>query len=185
MATINAVGNGLSGVTGTGSFVGSTSPILVTPIIGAASATSINFGGTTLANYLEGSWTPTFTFATPGDLSVSYSTQTGSYTRIGNIIVVNFSLTCTPTYTTASGQASIVGLPVVALLTNDTGSLGAQSVGITYPAGCTKLTFVTTASANTLSLVASGSVTASTAVGTAQMLTTISVSLSGSITYHV
>lgn len=34
MATVNAVGNGLSGATGSGSFVGSTSPSLVTPVLG-------------------------------------------------------------------------------------------------------------------------------------------------------
>ena len=34
MTTINAVGNGLTGQTGTGNFVGSTSPTLVTPLLG-------------------------------------------------------------------------------------------------------------------------------------------------------
>src|SRR5580693_2617548 len=34
MTTINPVGNGLSGTTGTGNFVGSTSPTLVTPALG-------------------------------------------------------------------------------------------------------------------------------------------------------
>lgn len=34
MTTINAVGNGLSGATGTGNFVGATSPTLVTPVLG-------------------------------------------------------------------------------------------------------------------------------------------------------
>ncbi len=42
MATINAVNTSLSGQTGTGSFVGSTSPTLVTPTIGVATATSVN-----------------------------------------------------------------------------------------------------------------------------------------------
>lgn len=38
MATINSVGNGLSGVTGSGVFVGATSPTLVTPNLGTPSA---------------------------------------------------------------------------------------------------------------------------------------------------
>jgi hypothetical protein len=38
MATINAVNNGLSGATGTGSFVGSNSPTLVTPALGTPSS---------------------------------------------------------------------------------------------------------------------------------------------------
>jgi|SRR6267154_54242 len=47
MATNNAVNTGLSGATGTGSFVGSTSPTLTTPTIGAATATSLVFSPTT------------------------------------------------------------------------------------------------------------------------------------------
>lgn len=38
MATINAVGNGLSGSTGSGAFVGATSPTLVTPALGTPSS---------------------------------------------------------------------------------------------------------------------------------------------------
>ena len=47
MATVNQVNVGLSGSTGTVNFVGSTSPTLVTPTIGAATATSITFSPTT------------------------------------------------------------------------------------------------------------------------------------------
>lgn len=46
MTTNNAVNSGLSGTTGTGNFVGSTSPILITPTLGAASATSVTFSST-------------------------------------------------------------------------------------------------------------------------------------------
>jgi hypothetical protein len=42
MATINILGNGLSGVTGSGSFVGSISPAFTTPSLGVATATTIN-----------------------------------------------------------------------------------------------------------------------------------------------
>lgn len=47
MATTNDVGNILSGATGSGTFVGATSPTLVTPTLGAASATSLTFSSTT------------------------------------------------------------------------------------------------------------------------------------------
>jgi hypothetical protein len=47
MATNNSVDVGLSGATGTGNFVGSTSPTLVTPTLGAATATSVTFSPTT------------------------------------------------------------------------------------------------------------------------------------------
>lgn len=47
MANTNAVGNILTGVTGSGSFVGATSPTLVAPVLGTATATSITFNPTT------------------------------------------------------------------------------------------------------------------------------------------
>lgn len=47
MTTQNIVNVGLSGITGTGTFVGSTSPTLITPTLGAATATSITFSPTT------------------------------------------------------------------------------------------------------------------------------------------
>ncbi len=47
MTVINAVGNALTGSTGSGSFVGATSPTLVTPTIGAATSTSITFSPST------------------------------------------------------------------------------------------------------------------------------------------
>ena len=40
----------------------------------------------TLDDYEEGTWTPTITFATPGNLSVAYTTQSGSYTKIGRMV---------------------------------------------------------------------------------------------------
>lgn len=47
MATNNQVNVGLSGSTGTGTFVGSTSPTLVTPTLGAATGTTLTFSPTT------------------------------------------------------------------------------------------------------------------------------------------
>lgn len=62
--------------------------------------------------YEEGTWTPVLTFATPGDLSVAYSTQVGRYTRIGRLVtVIGVTATSTFTHTTASGNLNITGLP--------------------------------------------------------------------------
>lgn len=47
MATRNQVDLGLSGSTGTGNFVGANTPTLITPVIGAATATSVVFNPTT------------------------------------------------------------------------------------------------------------------------------------------
>jgi hypothetical protein len=86
---------------------------LTTPTLGVASATSINFGGGALSSYVPNtSWTPTFTFGTPGNLSVVYNTQTGRYVRIGDVVYYSFSLNVTPTFSSSSGNAIIGGLPL-------------------------------------------------------------------------
>lgn len=60
---------------------------------------------------LRGSFTPTFTFPTVGNLSNAYTTQTGLYERIGNVVFIYYRLNVTPTHTTASGTARLGGLP--------------------------------------------------------------------------
>jgi hypothetical protein len=66
----------------------------------------------TLDDYEEGTWTPTITFATPGDVSVTYSVQSGRYTKIGNRVFYSCRVaTSAFTYTTASGSLMIAGLP--------------------------------------------------------------------------
>ncbi len=58
MATMNQVGVGLSGSTGTGNFVGANTPTLITPVIGAATGTSLTTSGniiTTAGYYTSGS----------------------------------------------------------------------------------------------------------------------------------
>ena len=59
----------------------------------------------------SGTFNPTLNFSTPGDLSVSYAIQTGNFQRIGEMVFFRLLLTCTPTYTTAAGEAQFGGLP--------------------------------------------------------------------------
>ena len=77
----------------------------------------IQFNGDTAAanaldDYEEGTWTPAFSFATPGDLAVTYSNQTGNYRIVGKLCIATFTLEFTPTYTTSSGTARVTGLPL-------------------------------------------------------------------------
>jgi len=68
----------------------------------------------TLDDYEEGTWTPTLTFATPGTLAVTYSQQTGNYTKVGNLITARYSITINIgglVIGTASGGLKITGLP--------------------------------------------------------------------------
>lgn len=96
--------------TGTGVPVLQNSPTLVTPILGVAAATSINFGGTALHNYVEGVWTPVFTGSGGG--SATYVLQQASYTRIGNRVLFDASLFISAS--TLSGNITITGLPITA-----------------------------------------------------------------------
>ena len=60
----------------------------------------------------SGTWTPTLSFTTPGDLSVTFSTQYGAWVRIRGRIRIEFNMqTSTFTHTTASGDLQISGLP--------------------------------------------------------------------------
>lgn len=62
--------------------------------------------------YAEGTWTPTLTFATPGDLSVVYSSRLGNFTRVARRVKADFYITTTTfTHTTASGSLQLTGLP--------------------------------------------------------------------------
>lgn len=178
MATINAVGVGLSGASGTGNFAGTTSPTFITPTLGAAAATSINFGGSTLQNYVSTtSWTPTFTFGTPGNLSVSYSVQAGFYTRIGSVVYYTASLTCTPTFTTASGPMTIAGLPVTVATINALNQVQLSTAGYTYPTGTTSPVAIPINSSNTVQIGAQGTGVGYMGLTTASIVSGVQISL--------
>ncbi len=95
--------------TGTGALVFANTPTLVTPALGAATATSINFGGTSLANYVEGSITPTI--VSSGGGSVTYATQVGTYTRIGNRVIFSFQIGVSSN-SLGAGTITLAGLPI-------------------------------------------------------------------------
>lgn len=111
---ITSVGNATSiaSQTGTGTkFVVDTSPVLVAPTLGVASATSINFGQTALSNYTEGTWTPTIT--TDGTTGTpAYTTHTGTYERIGRNVTARFTIVLSGWTGSPTGSVLIAGLPV-------------------------------------------------------------------------
>lgn len=63
---------------------------------------------------VEGSWTPILTFETPGNSSVTYAQQVGSFIRIGDLVFAYFIVDTTTTVGTASNAVLIQGLPYVA-----------------------------------------------------------------------
>jgi len=72
---------------------------------------AVDFSGASSVTFLGGTFTPTITFSTVGDLSVSYTTRTGRYTKVGDRVDFNISLDFTPTFTTATGNFRVAGLP--------------------------------------------------------------------------
>lgn len=101
--------------TGTGSVVLSTSPTLVTPVLGVATATSITFGGSALSHYDEGTFVPTVSFG-GSSVGVTYGVQVGLYARIGNRVFYQLHVTLTAKGA-APGTLLIGGLPVASVNT--------------------------------------------------------------------
>lgn len=75
-------------------------------------------GANVLDDYEEGTWTPTLTFGTPGNLTVAYSNRIGRYTKIGRSVNLTVSVTTsTWTHTTASGDFAVTGMPFASAAT--------------------------------------------------------------------
>ena len=184
MTTINSVGNGLSGVTGSGNFVGANTPTLITPVLGVATATSINFGGSTLSTYVsETSWTPVFTFGAPGDLAVSYTLQSGRWTQIGNLVTLTFYIAFTPTFTTSSGFANVNGFPFTAAASPTTNIGSAFYSHIIFVGN--QIALEIDASTSEIVFAIFGSGQASTALTTANFVSGTAYALGGTITIMI
>jgi hypothetical protein len=86
-------------------------------------------------------WTPTLTCATVGNLTVAYATQVGRVDYISPYLVnVYYRLVCTPTFTTATGEVRIAGMPLVAVNDSAYFAVGSGFIsGFTLPAGYTSV----------------------------------------------
>lgn len=172
-----------TGATGTGKLVYASTPTLVTPVLGVATATSINFGGTSLANYVEGTWTPAIT--TSGTVGTpAYSVQVGSYTRIGRIVVAQFSITLSGWTGSPTGNVSISGLPLAATgTTNDSAACAISQYSVS---GLAALNYgivgTISPSATQVNLYSQGN-SGTTAITAAQ--TGTAASFIGNCVYHV
>jgi hypothetical protein len=106
----------------------------------------------------SGVWTPTFTFATPGDLSVTYTIQDGRYSRIGNLVNFSARVDCTPTFSTASGELRI-SLPFARMNAGQADVFPVRLSGpdVTWPTGLTSIVAFARANQAFLSLAFQGS----------------------------
>ena len=68
----------------------------------------------TLDDYEEGTWTPRLEAAGTDPTGQTYSTQTGSYVKIGNLVVCFIRLLVTSKGTGGTGNARLAGLPFTA-----------------------------------------------------------------------
>ena len=101
----------------------------------------------TLDDYEEGSWTPVVQFG-GASTGITYTTQAGSYTTVGNIVVAEFIVTLS-SKGSSTGNASITGLPYAPAAI---ASSNAGAVALGNLSGFTGLTGAVFASALTTGL---------------------------------
>jgi len=83
---------------------------------GVGQVSSINIGGSGSANtfndYEEGTFTPAYTFATPGNSSNTLGSAVGHYTKVGNAVTIQLDIRFSAfSKGNASGAPIITGLP--------------------------------------------------------------------------
>jgi hypothetical protein len=138
----------------------------------------------TLDDYEEGTWTPALTAATVGDLSVGYAAQAGRYIKIGKMVTVWFDVQLnTFTYTTASGNMRITGLP----FTSQNSSMfyyGTCGFGNINKAGYTQVTPRLSSNTTQMNFVASAMASAVTTIAITDATSGSAVFIQGCITYE-
>lgn len=138
----------------------------------------------TLTDIETGTWTPVLTFATAGNLSVSYTSRFGSYMRIGSQVTLECTLTTSAfTHTTASGALQITGLPFAS--ENASGQEWAAAVNYRGYTDAARPVVCAVIQSNSSVVVfsASGSGQTTNTVGTSEMPTGGTVTLRFVITY--
>lgn len=148
-------------------------------------AQNASTGANTLDDYEEGTWTPAMTFATPGDFSIAYTTQLGSYTKVGDVVhLCGMILTSTFTHSTASGNCHITGIPF------NSESGGPDFIGAVLWRGITKANYTDVvirlgANAQIATMAASGSAQSDATISTGDMPTGGTVRSQFQLTYKV
>jgi hypothetical protein len=114
-------------VTQTITLPNATGTVLTTNGSGIASVNGIQFPATqspsadanTLDDYEEGTFTPAWSYTTPGTLSVGYSSRSGTYTKIGDMVYFRLTMIINSfSKGTASGNPIVTGMPFSAANTS-------------------------------------------------------------------
>lgn len=153
--------------------------------IGATTPDDGTFTNLSATSLPFSAWSPTLTFATPGDLAVTYTTQIGGAIKLGQLVIADFNIvTNTFTHTTAAGDLRITALPYTSA--NVTGYLSTCSMifaGITK-AGYTDFVAYVTSNTTTLLFAAGASASAAANVTAADVPTGGAVRLRGTMIYR-
>jgi hypothetical protein len=95
---------------------------------------SASSNANTLDDYEEGTFTPTFG-GSVSDPTVSYSTQIGTYTKVGRVVTATFNLTSS-SYSGGSGNLYLKGLPFTSSVAG-TGAVYTSGVNWSTKTQCT------------------------------------------------
>jgi hypothetical protein len=108
--TITAAGSNTQVLYNDGGVIGADAGMTYNETTNVLTVDGLNLGETTLSIYEEGSFTPGISFNN-ASTGITYTTQTGQYTRIGNC--VNFAIIVTiSSKGSSTGAARVTGLPV-------------------------------------------------------------------------
>lgn len=129
-------------------------------IIGGTNISTSGAGHTVTINnsitFTTGTFTPVLRFggATTG---ITYTDQEGQYTQIGNLVYFSYNIILS-SKGSATGVATITGLPIVAGATLGTYQGWGSYSGGTLPVGSTQMTFVVVQSTSTILLFSTATV---------------------------
>ena len=84
---------------------------------------SFDAGSNTLGNYVQGTFSPTIT-NTGAAPTITYTTQVGRYTRIGNKVAANIRIVINA-YTAGTGNTQISALPITSNNTSNNNNISA------------------------------------------------------------
>ena len=153
-----------------------------------SSTITFGAGGTAAFNSGFTAWTPIVSVnGSVGDLSIVYVTQIGNYVKIGNLVVVNYNVIFTPTFTTSTGSFLVANFPFTSnnatsnvavgmfyISTADTWPINRPNISSQMPSNGTRTVFTL-----------SGTAVNATNFTVTQFVSGTQVSLIGTVTYIV
>lgn len=131
-------------------------------------AQSASANANTLDDYEEGTWSPVLEYSVPGTSTWASASGTGTYTKIGNRVFWDVTVSGVPTNGTASGYIRCKNLPFTVKIISGYGAVGGNAAGWTK-AGFSQVVLVPTGNTTFLYFQASGSGQALTTVAVADI----------------